>query len=208
MASQASVYGQPEQGRPDFAAPSHDGAAQAGYPRPSRPAQAEHPTQAWTDDWAIRQTFSAPAQANLAPMNSYHQPPSGATVGGGYAAMPGQPGALVQIGSIVVTPTEVITPAGTIPLSQAQFSFYDQSYTTRKTPTWAYVAAIVGFFVVTVFSLFFLLAKENVTVGNVMVGVRGPGLDYNEPIYVSSATQVQDAYARVQYANNLAAGAR
>ncbi len=193
MANSANYYGQPDPGQPDFTPP--------GYPRPSQPA--EPVSQPRQPDWGIQQSYTAPSQANLAPVNGYTQPPS-ASIGGGYASMPGRPGFLVQIGSIVVTQTEVITPAGTIPLSQAQFTFVDQSYTTRKTPTWAYVAAIVGFFIVTVFSLFFLLAKENVTVGNVVVGVRGPGLDYAEPLYVSNVTQVQDAYARVQYANNLA----
>lgn len=41
--------------------------------------------------------------------------------------------------------------------------------------------------------------------GQVVVGVRGGGLDYSEPMQVVSAVQVRDLLDRVQYANNLSA---
>ena len=58
-----------------------------------------------------------------------------------------------RIGSIIVTETEVITPSGRIPLAQANFGFINQTMLVRKTPQWAIVMAIVGFFVLTFFSI-------------------------------------------------------
>lgn len=110
---------------------------------------------------------------------------------------------MVGMGHIEVTDSEVRTPVGTIPLSAASFTFSDVTSTIRKIPTWAIVCAVAGFFVLTFFSLFFLLAKETVTTGHVVVGVRGGGLDYSEPMPVVSAAQVRDLFARVQYANGL-----
>jgi hypothetical protein len=45
-------------------------------------------------------------------------------------------------------------------MPSATVSFEGGTQQTRKTPTWAIVVAIVGFFVIFVFSLLFLLVKE------------------------------------------------
>lgn len=149
-------------------------------------------------------SYQNPPAAALAPANQtnqYAQPLGGS----GYGLAPSQPTVLVRIGSMVVTDTEVHTPAGTIPLSRARFTFVDQSYSVRKTPTWATIVAIVGFFVVTFFSLFFLLVKEVQTTGQVVVGVyTNDGFNYAEPMYVQNFAQVQDAAARINYANEVA----
>ena len=69
---------------------------------------------------------------------------------------------IAQIGEIAVTSTMVHTPVGDIPLRGSTWTSQDQWITTQKTPTWAIVLAIVGFCVLTFFSLLFLLAKETV----------------------------------------------
>ncbi len=99
--------------------------------------------------------------------------------------MPGRPGFTVESAASSSLADRGDHPGRHHPAVAGQFTFVDQSYTTRKAPTWAYVAAIVGFFIVTVFSLFFLLAKENVTVSNVVVGVRGQS-GLRRALYVSS----------------------
>lgn len=114
---------------------------------------------------------------------------------------------LVSIGDIHCTRTEVITPAGTFPIAGAQWTVTDQSVTTREIPTWAIVLAIVGAFVVCLFSLFFLLAKEDRTQGFVQVAVFGPeGRSFTTSVPVHSYAAVQDVFNRVGYARNLAIG--
>lgn len=153
-----------------------------------------------------------PQESSLVPADQYAQPNAriqghpAALSGSGYGSPPGQAPYLVRIGSMVVTETEVHTPAGSIPLDQAVFTFADQTYTTRKTPTWAVLAAIIGFFILTFFSLFFLLAKENQTSGQVVIGVYGGnGVTWSEAAYVHDLMQVQDFASRINYANQLSA---
>jgi hypothetical protein len=62
-----------------------------------------------------------------------------------------------------------------------------------------------GFFVVCVFSLFFLLAKEDKTQGWVQVAVQAPGFVHTTWLPVYSAHQVRDYMARVDYARSLSA---
>ncbi|WP_231857584.1 hypothetical protein [Tsukamurella pulmonis] len=124
---------------------------------------------------------------------------------------PGAPGmpepVLVSIGDIHCTASEVITPVGTFPIAGSQWGVSDQSITTRAIPTWAIVLAIVGAFVVCLFSLFFLLVKEDQTRGFVQVTVVGPeGRSYTTSVPVSSFAAVQDVVNRVGYARNLGYG--
>ncbi len=152
----------------------------------------------------------------------YQQPPGSATpygapqpgygyaqAGYGYqqpsmANLPAYAQPLVSIGSIIVTETEVITPSGRIPLAQANFGFINQTMLVRKTPQWAIVMAIVGFFVLTFFSLLFLLAKEDALTGHVMVTVSGAGVQHQEYLLITQPWQLNDLHARVQYAQGLA----
>lgn len=182
----------------------------------SYPADPYGQSPGFTDPYAQPQ-FGQPRTGYTQPQTSYAQPQTGyAQPMAGYA-QPGygyQPAGsanlpvasygqtLVTIGSIMVTDTEVITPSGRIPLAQAQFGFIDQTMRVRKTPTWAVVMAIVGFFIVTIFSLLFLLAKEDAMTGNVLVTVTGGGLQHQEFIAVNQEWQLQDLYGRVQYAQN------
>lgn len=114
---------------------------------------------------------------------------------------------LVSIGDIHCTRTDVITPAGTFPIAGAQWTVADHTLTTRSTPTWATVLAIVGVFVVCLFSLFLLLVKEDQTSGFVQVTVFGPeGRSFSTSIPVQSYPAVQDVFNRVGYARNLSVG--
>jgi hypothetical protein len=112
---------------------------------------------------------------------------------------------LVSIGDIHCTRTEVITPTGRFPLAGTQWAVMDQTQRFRVTPTWATVLAIVGLLVVCVFSLLLLLVKEDRIAGAVAVSVISPdGRAYTGYIPVNSIPAVQDVYARVQYARQLA----
>lgn len=190
MSQPNNFYGQPApDSSDDQAAAQYSQPVSYSQPKQSNPAEANYDLNVQT--WQPR-----PSQA-VAP--AYAQP---------FQSDVGAQPYLVRIGNITVTKTEVRTPNGNIPLSQASFFFTDQTYTTRKTPTWAIVCAIVGFFVVFLFSLFFLLAKETETTGQVMVGVQGGGVHYSEYWPVFSTMQVQDAVARINYANQVAASQR
>lgn len=114
---------------------------------------------------------------------------------------------LVSIGDIHCTSTEVITPTGRFPITGAQWTVSDHTLTTRSTPTWATVLAIVGVFVVCLFSLFLLLVKEEQTTGFVQVAVFGPeGRSFTTSIPAYSYAAVQDVFNRVGYARNLGIG--
>ena len=82
---------------------------------------------------------------------------------------------LVTIGDISCTEDQVITPSGVRPIGEVSWGFTNMSHTWQTVPTWAAVCAIVGFFFVCVFSLLFLLAKEDKTGGQVQVVVQAPG---------------------------------
>lgn len=133
------------------------------------------------------------------PMTPGYQQPS-FPVAAGPVAPP-----LVAFGDIVVTPTEVITPRGRMPLAQARFAGQPMLQVSRTTPTWAVVMAVVGFFILTVFSLFFLLIKEDQVSGAVQVSVTGGGFAHVCQVPVQSHLQAQEVMNRVSYANQVVA---
>lgn len=114
---------------------------------------------------------------------------------------------LVSIGDIHCTRSEVITPAGRFPIDSVQWAVSDQTMTTRVTPTWAVIVAIVVALGTCLLGLFFLLVKEDQTQGFVQVTALGPdGSSYTTAIAVQSYAAVQDAFNRVNYARGLSAG--
>jgi hypothetical protein len=100
-----------------------------------------------------------------------------------------------RIGDIEVTRTALRTPVGDVPLGAATVRVVDELLV--RTPTWAVIAAIVGFFVAPVVSLLFLLARESVPAGTARVTVEGA--------FVRHETTVVDP-AEVALARSLAAG--
>ncbi|MFC0532226.1 hypothetical protein [Phytohabitans kaempferiae] len=109
------------------------------------------------------------------------------------------------IGEIAVTPTTVRTPAGEIPLAQSSWQVSDYWQTEQKTPKWAIVTAVLGFCVLTVFSLLFLLVKQTVYRGTVQVTVTNGPRQYVARIPVATQEQVQQIHNQVNYVRSLAA---
>jgi hypothetical protein len=79
------------------------------------------------------------------------------------------PEVLAHIGDIEVTATTMRTPAGEVALSGATVEVVEERVV--RTPTWAVICAILGFFVLPVVSLLFLLFREEVPTGEVRVVV-------------------------------------
>ncbi|MGW0430992.1 hypothetical protein ACWDV4_00360 [Micromonospora sp. NPDC003197] len=118
----------------------------------------------------------------------------------------GAPGPVVaQIGEIMVVPPMVRTPAGDIPLAGSSWHIQDHWQIEQKIPTWAIVCAIVGFCILTVFSLLFLLAKETIYRGTVQVTVANAGRQYVARIPVTDQTQVHHLNNQINYVRSLAA---
>jgi hypothetical protein len=130
-------------------------------------------------------------------------PSSADRVGGAAAATPGP--VIAMIGEIAVTSTTVRTPAGDIPLAGSTWQVSDYWHSEQKTPTWAIVAAVLGFCVVTVLSLLFLLVKETVHRGTVQVTVTNGSRQYVARIPVGTQAQVDYIHQQVNYARSLAA---
>jgi hypothetical protein len=112
---------------------------------------------------------------------------------------------IVQIGDIGVTSSVVHTPAGDIPLAGSTWQVSDYWHNEQKIPTWAIVAAIVGFCVLTVFSLLFLLVKVTVPRGTVQVTVTNGTRQYVARIPVTDQSQVTYVHQQVNYVRSLAA---
>jgi hypothetical protein len=112
---------------------------------------------------------------------------------------------LAQIGDIQVTSSTVHTPTGSVALAGTHWQVNEHWYATQRTPTWAIVAAIVGFCVLTVFSLLFLLVKETTHIGTVQVTVSNGGWRHVTQLPVTTALQVQQIHQQVDYVRSLAA---
>ena len=111
----------------------------------------------------------------------------------------------MTLGDISCTQTEVIVPTGRAPLRGTTWIATNQVSVVEKIPTWAIVVAIVGFFVVCLFSLLFLLVKERTVQGFVHVSVQAPGFYHTTQIPVTSDFQIRDIESRVNYIRSLVA---
>ena len=125
-------------------------------------------------------------------------------------ALPGSPVAepgpvIVQIAEIGVTSALVRTPTGDIPLSGSQWQVNDYWFTSQRIPRWAILAAVLGFCVLTVFSLLFLLVKESVAQGTVQVTVTNGTRQYVARIPVRDQAAVTAINQQVNYVRTLAA---
>lgn len=148
--------------------------------------------------------FPVPAQFSAPPARPGPHPPvpAPALLPAGYP--PARPDVVaVQIGEIVVTPPVIRTPAGVLPLAGASWQVADFWQKEEKIATWALVCAIVGFFCLTFFSLFFLLIKETRHHGTVQVTVVNGAHQYVARIPVVDQGQVQHINNQVNYARSL-----
>ena len=98
------------------------------------------------------------------------------------------------------SPTVLVnTPAGSAPMNGTTFHAQESIWYEQKTPQWAIVVAIVGLFFICLFSLFFLMAKENVAVGYIDVTVVNG--QFTHTTRVSIANQFQADLVRRQIAD-------
>jgi hypothetical protein len=172
---------------------------------PSDPwgAPAPVPPEPWTDPTAP--TAPLPAQPGTPPPQP---PPPAPGAKLPPPLLPGPPPAgpvIVQIAEIAVTSTTVHTPAGDIPLAGSQWQVNDYWFNQQRIPRWAIIAAIVGFCVLTVFSLLFLLVKEAVMQGTVQVTVTNGTRHYVARIPVTDQSAVATINQQVNYVRMLAA---
>lgn len=153
-----------------------------------------------TDPYAKQPPSGPPMQSSGASLQPLALP-------AGTGAGTGQP---VLVGDITVQPDGIFSPQGRLPLEGAQIQVTNMTRPVSKTPTWAVVVAILGFFIVTVFSLFFLLAKETVIEGGYEVRASGPTgqLVSFVPVTQQTAGWIwQDLQQRAAAANALIRGA-
>lgn len=115
---------------------------------------------------------------------------------------------LVRFGDVAVSRHWVSTPAGVAPLRGVTFTLVDRTVPVTKIPTWVVVVAVVGFFVVFILSLLFLLVKETAPKGMIDVVVtRGDSTSTTTTLVITSLGDRADLYARVASAQQLAAAA-
>lgn len=112
---------------------------------------------------------------------------------------------ILQIGEIAVTSSVIHTPAGDIPLAGSTWHVTDYWHSEQRTPRWAIVTAVLGFCVLTVLSLLFLLVKETVRRGTVQVTVTNGTRQYVARMPVTDQSQVAYVHQQVNYARSLAA---
>ncbi|GGA58216.1 hypothetical protein GCM10011490_05170 [Pseudoclavibacter endophyticus] len=170
-----------------------------------------------TDDTTARQGDHVPGQGGIpvAPYPSQSNDPQPtpshaiATFGGeGHGgSWPGADEAF--IGDMTVTRDAIRSPQGAISARGAQIFVNNHTRLENKTPTWAIVLAIVGFFLVTFFSLFFLLVKEQRLGGGYEVVATGPDgtltsfipVDQQSAGYIWNDLQTRAEHARAVIAD-------
>jgi hypothetical protein len=154
------------------------------------------------DPFAQNPFAPAPSPPAAYPPAAYEPPPAS----GGPAGDPVPLGqVIVQVGEIGVTSSTVHTPAGDIPLKGSTWQVSDYWHHEQRIPQWAIVAAILGFCVLTVFSLLFLLVKETISHGTVQVTVTNGTRQYVARIPVTDQNQVTYFNQQVNYIRSLAA---
>ncbi|MFI2666753.1 hypothetical protein [Micromonospora carbonacea] len=228
----STTYSTPPAGFPATADPFAPPPATAPFPVP--PAVAPHPAPAAGPFSAppAAGPYSAPPAAGPYSAPPVTGPYSAPPAAGPYSAPPGtgafsappagpyppalaaplgapqygaSSGVAVQIGEITVSPPEIRTPAGVLPLAGTQWHVADYWQTEQKVATWAIVCAVLGFFCLTIFSLLFLLIKETRHYGTVQVTVSNGPHQYVARIPVTDQGQVMHINNQVNYARSLSA---
>lgn len=122
--------------------------------------------------------------------------------------LPGQPEQVVlTIGDIGVSPTWVVTPNGTAPLRDSQWTVQDRTFTQQVTPTWAIVMAVLGI-VFCLLGLLFLIVKEDKITGYVEVTVRSNNVFHVVQLPAGSPHAIAHARQLVYQAQSMAAAIR
>lgn len=110
---------------------------------------------------------------------------------------------LVTLGDISATASTLRTPSGHQPLRGMEFHLTDMSIRTRKTPTWAIILAVIGFFFF-LLGLLFLFVKEEKITGSIRVTARRGGFMHVTTLPVHNAQTIADIHGRVDYLQQLA----
>lgn len=121
---------------------------------------------------------------------------------------PGQPEQFVlMIGDIGISPSWVVTPNGTAPLRESQWTVRDWTVTRQAIPTWAIVMAVIGA-ALCLLGLLFLLVKEPQTSGYVEVTVQSGGVYHVVQLQADTPHAVAHARQLVFQAQSMAAAVR
>lgn len=138
-----------------------------------------------------------PGTPGLPPTGGGAVPPTGP---GMVPYDPGGEPVLLMVGDIAITQTYVILPYGRYPLRGTIWTVQDNTQVNEGIPAWAIVLAIIGFLIVCIFSLFFLLVKERRYTGNIVITVSGPGLYHSVPFPAgpASGARVADLIGRAR----------
>jgi hypothetical protein len=120
------------------------------------------------------------------------------------ASVPEQP--LVVIGDVPLKEHWLVTPSGSTGLAGTEIFVTDFTRVETKTPTWAIVLAIIGFFFFFL-GLLFLLVRDQVATGYVQVTVRNGPLLHTTNIPAANSATAPDVFGRVQYARHVIAQA-
>ncbi|MBF4458118.1 hypothetical protein [Pseudoclavibacter sp. VKM Ac-2867] len=114
----------------------------------------------------------------------------------------------VFLGELEVSRDRISGPYGSLPTEGSTVFVTNMSRVERAIPTWAIIVAIAGFFVLTIFSLLFLLVKEDRVVGGYEVRISNPTgtLTSFVPVDARSAAWIwQDLQGRAAAARELIA---
>jgi hypothetical protein len=117
--------------------------------------------------------------------------------------MPPMP-VIAQIGDIQVTSTTVRTPAGEFPLRGTTWQVAEQWLPEQKTPGWAIVLTVLGFFIVGPFSLLLLLIRQTIYRGVATVTVSAWTHQYVARIPLADQAHIQHVQHQVNYVRSLA----
>jgi hypothetical protein len=110
---------------------------------------------------------------------------------------------LLAIGDIIVTPSEIATPSGTMPLKGAVWNATDLSRTEEKISQTGIVLAIILGILLCGLGLLFLLMKERRTSGFVQVTVAGAGHHHTTTIPALDQWTFARVMQQVDYARSL-----
>jgi hypothetical protein len=111
---------------------------------------------------------------------------------------------IARLGEIEVTPADVRTPAGHFPLAGSRWEIGTEWVPEPRIPPWAVVLALLGFFVMGPFSLFFLRIRRARVRGVTTVTVTGGSYRYAARIPVADQAYARQLAHRVDYVRSLA----
>lgn len=105
---------------------------------------------------------------------------------------------LFNIGDIAVSQNYITVPQGQFPIRGTSWTIQDNTQVTEGISTVGLILAIVGFFLVCILSLLFLLMKEKKVTGSVTVTVTGAGLFHTVQLPANSGAWANQMVAQAR----------